>query len=211
MSDAVFPTLAGLAWGVIKQPQYKTTIQKAVSGRELRLAFMLYPMYTFKLQYNVLRDDRSTNNTSAPKDELKKLLKFFLARRGSFDSFLFTDPTDCAVTQQVFGAGNGVDKTFQLVRAYGVLGDGFVEPVENLNGAAQIYVNGVLQESGYNISSTGAVTFTVAPALGVSLTWTGQYYFRVRFEMDSAEFNNFMYDLWELKKCDLYGSLQNKI
>jgi hypothetical protein len=86
-------------------------------------------------------------------------------------------------------------------------GDGF-EPVCDINYAAsqpQIFVDGVLKavETDYTISSSGVVTFTVAPAAGAALTWTGNYYWRVRFDMDQAELNNFLYQLWEAKKVTL--------
>jgi uncharacterized protein (TIGR02217 family) len=211
MSNEVFPVLAGLAWGVIKQPEYKTKIQKAVSGRELRLSYMTYPMYRFKMTYNVLRDDKSTFDPSAPRDELKTLLRFFLARRGNFDSFLYTDPSDNTVVDQPFGTGDGGTTEFQLIRSYGVVGNGFAEPVENIDMTKPfaVYVNGLEDET--VTVENGLVTFLTPPDLNDQLTWSGSYYYRVRFDMDAAEFNQFMYDLWELKKCELYGSLQNKI
>jgi len=204
MSNAFFPTLTGLAWNVVRQPEFNTKTQKAVSGREVRLAFMSFPLYTFKLTYEVLRGGNAYT-------EIKQLCSFFLQRQGKFDSFLYQDPTDNAVTGQGFGSGNGSTKAFQLVRAYGTLSSAFVEPVQNLNGTPSIYINGTLQNASTYTISNGMVTFNSAPASGTSLTWTGGFYYRVRFNMDAAEFNQFMQDLWELKKCELYGSTMNKV
>lgn len=204
MSNAVFPTLAGLTWNVVRQPEFHTKTQKAVSGREIRLAFMAYPMYTFKMTYEVLRQ-------TGANEELENLCGFFLQRQGSFDSFLYSDPTDNSVTAQGFGTGDGATKSFQLVRPFGTVATAFYEPVQNLNGTPTIYSNGtVVSGANYTISN-GLVTFTTAPANGAVLTWTGSFYYRVRFNMDSAEFNQFMKDLWELKKCELYGSPMNKV
>lgn len=211
MSSAIFPTLEGLSWNVSKTPQFSTRIQTATSGREVRIANRTYPMYSFKMNYEVLRDNRNTNIPASPRDELKTLLAFFLKRRGSFESFLYDDLTDNAVIGQGFGVGNGSTTSFQLARAYGIVDDGFAEPVENINGAPTICADGVLVTGGYSISTTGVVTFTTAPLSGVELTWTGEFYYRVRFNMDASEFNQFMYDLWELKKCELYGAVMNKI
>lgn len=56
------------------------------------------------------------------------------------------------------------------------LGDGF-DPVYALSGSPSIYVAGVLKTVGtdYTLSTTGLVTFTVAPASGAALTWSGSF------------------------------------
>lgn len=197
MSNAVFPTLAGLSWDVAKTPIWRTAIQSAVSGKELRASLMSYPLWKFSLSYEVLRADSASQ-------ELQTLLGFFLGRQGQFDSFLYTDPVDNSVTGQNFGTGDGTTTAFQLVRTYGAGGFTFTEPVQNVNGTPSIYVAGVLKTAGtdYTIGSTGIVTFTSAPANGAALTWTGNYYFRCRFLQDSADFNQFMYLLFDLQKLE---------
>jgi hypothetical protein len=44
------------------------------------------------------------------------------------------------------------------------------------------------------------VTFVIAPASSAALTWSGTYYWRVRFLQDSSEFTNFMQQLYSAKK-----------
>ncbi len=44
------------------------------------------------------------------------------------------------------------------------------------------------------------VTFAAPPAANVPVTADFSYYFRVRFVDDSADFEKFMSQLWELKK-----------
>jgi uncharacterized protein (TIGR02217 family) len=201
MSDAVFPNLPGIAWSLIKSPKFSTTIHTSASGRETRVALMSYPHYTMGLNYDVLRADATK--------ELQQLMDFFLARKGAFDNFLYQDPDDCAVTNQQFGTGDGATARFPLVRA--VYAGGFLEPVMNLNGAPSISKAGTLLTTGYTVSALGVVTFSSAPTVGQALTWTGGYYFRCRFVNDQMDFDEFMYQLWQLKKCDLIGSLGNKI
>lgn len=203
MSTLVFPTLPGLSWNIARIPEFHTRIQKAVSGREIRLAFMSSPMVTFKLSYEVLRQD-------ATYSELKTLCSFFLTMKGSFDSFLFDDPMDNAVTNQAIGTGNGSNKAFQLVRTYGSGTTAFAEAVANPKSGYVVKVGGVTQ-SGYTIDANGVVTLATAPANGAAVTWTGGYYYRVRFNQDVSEFNQFMNALFELKKLELYGSLSNKV
>lgn len=192
MSNAVYPTLPGLTFGVIRSPQFKTDIRTTPSGREYRGAQMQYPLYKYTLTYEVLRDIP----TAA---EFRTLLGFYNQRQGSFDSFLFQDPDDYSVTAQVFGIGDGVTTQFQLVRTLG----GSVEPVYDLvSGSYGVYKNGTLQTSGVSTNATGGITFATAPASGDVLTWSGQYYWRVRFLQDQLDFAKFMNQLWEAKKVE---------
>lgn len=195
MSNAIYPTLPGLGWSVIKTPNWTTKVQRSVSGKETRTALESFPRWKFALKYEFLRQD-------AAYLEIQTLVDFFNARQGSYDSFLFTDPNDNAVTAQSFGTGDASTKAFQLIRP--ILSGGFLEPVQNLNSAPSIYVAGVLKTvtTDYTIGSTGIVTFVAAPAAAAALTWTGTYYFRCRFMQDSADFENFMKNLWSLGKIE---------
>jgi uncharacterized protein (TIGR02217 family) len=206
MSDAVFPALPGLALSQVKVPAFSTKIQRAVSGRELRASFQQYPLTTFRLTHNLLRD-------GAAGTELATLFGFFLARQGSFDSFLFTDSSDNAVTDMAFGSGNGVATQFQLSRAYGAGGFTFAEPVHNVNVLSAVKLNGVVKSSpsDYSINGTGLVTFVVAPGAGVLLTWSGSLYYRCRFSSDTAEFDEFLKDFWENKKIEFIGAVGNRV
>jgi uncharacterized protein (TIGR02217 family) len=198
MSAAVFPSLPGLTWDVGMSPQFSTRVQQSVSGREVRAALMAYPLWKFSLAYELLRADLAYS-------ELQTLTGFFLQRQGMFDSFLYLNPVDHQVTAQPFGTGNGSTTRFVLARSFG----GFAEPVQNSTGIT-VYVNGV-STSAYVIDSTGAVVFNTAPPSGAALTWSGQFYYRCRFLDDVADFNNFMYQLWELKKLEFIGSPMNKV
>lgn len=134
MGNLVYPTLPGLTFGQSKQPEWKTNIHKAVSGKEFRSAWMSAPLYTFRLQYEFLRD-------AAAIAELQQLVAFYNSVQGSFDSFLHSDPADNSVTAQQFGTGNGTQTAFQLVRSYG----GNTEAVGNpfLGGATpELVTNG---------------------------------------------------------------------
>lgn len=193
MSNAVFPDLPGLKWSTSKAPIWKTRVQESVSGKELRTALMSFPRWRYSLAYEVLRAETVYQ-------ELQTLVGFFNARRGSWDSFLYLDPDDNAVAAQQFGVGDGATKDFQLTRPFG----GFVEPVQNVNGAPAITKGGVLQATpgDYSLSATGLVSFVAAPAIGVPLAWTGSYYVRCRFERDTEEFTQFLKDLWEARRIE---------
>lgn len=190
MSNAVFPVLPGLSWSVTKTPKWSTRVQTSISGREYRAAFFTLPLWSFKLSYEVLR--------AGAQQELQQLAGFFNARQGSFDSFLYADPSDNAVTAQQFGTGNGVATAFQLTRSLG----GNAEPVAALQAAPAIYANGVLQ-AGVTVNlNTGIATFAAAPANAALLTWTGSFYYRCRFLQDELGLENFMQNLWQAKTVE---------
>ena len=207
---ATFPTLPGLSWSVTKQPRFATRIQRAVSGRELRALDQPNPIWTWTLTYSLLRDEWDVRGGAGPGsgyDELRTLIGFFLGQQGAFVPFLFSDPSDNSVSGQVLGTGDGSTAAFQLVRTMGATlpGGGFAEPITAPDTIADIYFNGVRQSPGsYSVNSdTGLVTFITPPPAGQSVTADFTYYFLVRFADDSAEFENFMYQLWQLKQIKL--------
>ena len=222
MSNAVFPALPGIKWDVQKKPTFSTTIKRARNGRELRWSHWSTPLVYFSLSYEMLRD-----RVAFP--ELKTLGGFFMQRRGDWDSFLFQDPDDYQVGNQLIGVGNGVNTSFQLTRTFG----GFTEALANIGtiaigpsmwnpdpetlmwsvnpsdpmwSAALSYA-----PSTYTVSATGVVTFNVAPANGEPVLWSGTFYYRCRFDGDEHSYSKFMYRLWELKKCEFVGCLGTKI
>lgn len=193
MSNSVFPTMPGMKITLRRTPIWKTVSQESVSGRIVTAALMTYPLRQYSLSFEFLR-------TSGGYSELEQIEAFFNQHRGAFDSWLFNDPDDNAVVDQVFGTGNGAQTAFPLLRSRG----GFLEPVQSVAGAPTIKVNGVpaATPGDYALSTTGVVVFNAAPASGAMLTWTGSYYWRCRFVSDSAEFERFMYRLWQLNKID---------
>jgi uncharacterized protein (TIGR02217 family) len=200
MADiGVFPSLPGLAWSVSKTPTFQTRIQRAVSGRELRALDYPYPLWQFTLVFDLLRD-----NPAAGYDELRTLMGFFMLCQGAYGTFLFQDPSDHQVNGQQIGTGNASTTVFQLQRAMGASlpGGGFLEPILAPNIVTAVYLDGITQSPGtYSVDpNTGLVTFNTAPAAGLIITADYSYYFRCRFTDDSYVFENFMFQLWQLKK-----------
>jgi uncharacterized protein (TIGR02217 family) len=181
MSNAIFPSLPGLAWGIQKRALWATARSDSSSGRQYTLGKRLYPLWAFRLPFEVLRQ-----STAYP--ELATLLGFFNARRGSYDDFLYKDPQDCTASGQSIGTGDGATKSFQLVRNFG----SFVEPVGGVDTASA-----VVQVAGVNTAVTfdaslSIVTFAAAPANGAALTWSGTFYFRCRFLKDELAIDQIM-------------------
>jgi uncharacterized protein (TIGR02217 family) len=211
MSNLLFPDLRGLAWEYTLAPTFSTGVQQATGGREVRAAFWSAPIWKITLSYNYLHDD-SQHVDQNGYSELQQIIGFFLARQGQFDSFLLDlaqltrKPLDSTVSGQPIGVGDGSTSSFQLVRNIG----GYLEQVQNPAGqSATVYVAGVKKAQGtdYTISN-GLVTFSSPPAIGAAITADFQWLWRARFGQDSAEFDNFMYLLWECKKVELISVRQ---
>jgi uncharacterized protein (TIGR02217 family) len=200
MADiGVLPALIGQGWSVTKTPTFQTRIQRAASGRELRSLDYPYPLWQFSLIYDVLRD------AAPPQADLRTLLGFVMACQGAFCTFLYDDPTDNQVQDQLIGTGDGAMTVFQLQRFLGAAGGiGFVEPITASNVVSAVYLNGITQPTAVWSADpvTGTLTFALPPLAGVAITADFSYYFRCRFLSDAYSFENFMYRLWSLKKLD---------
>jgi len=213
MSNVLFPKIRGLAWSVTKTPTFSTEIQESLAGREVRIQNFQNPIWEFTLSYEYLLNDPKfrDENEQTP---LEALAGFFLARGGQFDDFLLNESDltsrleDSVYSGQPIGVGDGTNKSFQIIRNFG----GFLEAVQNpMNQTATVYLNGVskVQGTDYTIAN-GVVTFTPAPAVGVSITADFIMLQRVRFHTGSSrsgkeglEFTNFYFNLYECKEVQL--------
>jgi uncharacterized protein (TIGR02217 family) len=213
MSNILFPKIRGLSWTIVKTPTFSTEIQESLAGREVRIQNFQNPIWEFTLTYEYLLNDPKfrDENEQTP---LEALIGFFLARGGQFDDFLLNESDltgrleDSIYSGQPIGIGDGTTKSFQIIRNIG----GFLEAVQNpMNQIATVYLNGVskVQGTDYTIAN-GVVTFTLAPAAGVSITADFIMLHRVRFYTGSSrsgkeglEFSNFYFNLYECKEVQL--------
>ena len=191
MSNAIFPTVPGLTLNVAKTPTWSTAVQQAVSGKEIRRAQRSRAIWRFTLNFEFLRADSRFN-------EYQQIAAFFNARQGQYDSFLLTDPSDNTATAQAIGSGDGVTTKFKLQHAIG----SWSEPI-GYAPSPTLYLNGV-STTAFTCDGL-TVTFNTAPAAGVAITWSGSFYYRVRFVEDTIDFEQFMFNLWTLNKCNLVG------
>ena len=196
MSDAVFPLLPGLAWSVMRTPQWSTNVTASKSGRQYAVGDRLYPTYKWKLPYEFMRAYGSFA-------EQQQLFGFINSLRGRGDSFLYRDPNDYAVTAlQLLGYGDGVTTRFPLVRAFGA----FVEPVIAADTLSHVTVNGAdvpygdgpgrfLVEAG--APNVATLIFGTPPSAGQGVQWAGTFYWRCRLLSDAITFEQFLSGFWK--------------
>lgn len=184
MSNVLFPALAGQKIDLTKEPIWSTVSATSASQMETRGTYVSYPRYRITLAFELLRAAPSA-------EEYQALIGFFNQRCGSLESFLWQDPDDHTATDQTFGTGDGVTTTYRLGRTLG----GAYEPVSATSGALTIKKSGVTQAptTHYTLDANAAVvTFNAPPALGATLTWSGEHLRRVRFESDSMSLKRFL-------------------
>jgi hypothetical protein len=98
----LLPSQPGLAWSRHKKPGFSTRVAQQVSGREVRVALMAYPLYEFELSYDGLTSasQPTTAQSGLGAASLQSLMGFFLQMQGQFATFLYMDPDDNAVAGQ---------------------------------------------------------------------------------------------------------------
>ncbi|MGB6536638.1 MAG: DUF2460 domain-containing protein [Xanthobacteraceae bacterium] len=194
-SPPSLPALSGLSWSRHKKPGFSTRVASHVSGREVRVALMAYPLYEFEAAYNGLTSSASLF-AGLGASSLQTLMGFFLQLQGQFATFLYEDPDDNAVGGQAFASGNGSTTSFTMMRALG----GFLEPVGWVTNVANVYLNGTAQAaSTYSLATPNSLNFTTPPASGVVVSADFSYAFNCRFLDDQMDLEEFMSNLWKLE------------
>jgi len=183
----IFPTLRGIDININRTHLWDTIKADALSGKRTRYPNWTYPLYKYEVTFNFLR-------TAAAFTEWQQLEGFIALAQGPAQLWGWDDVNDDTATNQLFGVGDGVTKTFQLVRTLG----GFTAPVFLMNGNPTFTVGGV--GTAGTVSPYGQVTFAAAPAVGAVLQWTGMYYMPCRFDDDPTNFSQFASGFFEVKK-----------
>jgi uncharacterized protein (TIGR02217 family) len=224
--NAIFPQLRGLGWPVNRRPVFSTIVSKSASGQEVRIANYPFALEEFDLPINHLHG----NSTLAPNlADFQQLYGFYCARLGPWESFLYFDPADNntitnatyegltpVTAQNVIATGDGVTLAFQLTRNLG----GDIRPIYDINGPngvigtgvqaptlvspyINVYLAGVQYFGAIALSTEGVLTFGSAPGAGVVIASDFSYFKRVCFSDDNIQIENFMANLFRVKKITL--------
>jgi hypothetical protein len=145
--------LPGLSFSVHKKPRFSTRISESASGHEVRSALMQYPRWEFELSYEYLEDSANAESS------LKTIMGFFLARQGSYDSWLFKDPDDYQVTNGFLGESDGLTPQYAFARSMGE----FLEVVGQVDTANSINLYLSVEEAA-SVPGSDPRTVTVANA-----------------------------------------------
>jgi uncharacterized protein (TIGR02217 family) len=177
-----------LARGAVGGPQRRTNVVALANGREVRVAAL-----------SGSRRRWEVSSTIVGFDGLAEITAFFEARRGRLFAFRFRDPVDStsstagaapAASDQILGTGDGVKRTFQLVRAYGDVAGASVRTIQlPQTGSVLVAVAGVLKPaSSYVLEPLGGtITFSSAPSTGAVVSAGFRFDCAARFDTDSLD------------------------
>jgi len=168
-------------------PERRTQIVELASGDEERNASWANSRRRFDVVYGIRRAD-----------DLAAVVAFFEARNGRLHGFRYKDWADyksslpsqaITATDQQIGTGNGRLKTFQLAKRYISGAQSWTRTIAKpVAGTVRIALGMVEQMSGWTVdTSTGAVTFTTAPANGVIVRAGFEFDVPVRFDSDTLD------------------------
>ena len=126
------------------------------------------------------------------------MVSFFEARFARLYGFRFKDWADfksCLPSQislpldQAIGTGDGSQTQFQLVKVYASGGQSWTRTITKpVADTVRVALNGAEQLSGWSVdTTTGIVTFSAAPGVGVSVTAGFQFDVPVRFDTDQLD------------------------
>jgi uncharacterized protein (TIGR02217 family) len=177
-----FPT--SVAFGASGGPGRKTEIVTLGSGFEERNAVWANSRRRYDAGLGV-----------KTLDDLHAVIAFFEARMGRLHGFRFKDFSDwksCAPlaavtpTDQSIGTGDGTATAFTLKKTYVSGAGSWVRTIAKpVAGIVRVAKAGVEQLSGFTVdTTTGVVTFSVAPANGVAITAGFEFDVPVRFDTD---------------------------
>ncbi len=165
------------AYGWQGGPNFKTLIVGMTNGRERRNADWAQARHSYSMPF-----------MNISKEQYRNIKQMHYVCRGMVNCFQFQDQLDYQADNTFFGVGNGVKTEFQL---------GAISTIEGVSYERGIYLvrpGAVVTDNGSVASPTidndrGIVTFSVAPANGNILRWSGEFLVWVRFNQDSLPFS----------------------
>lgn len=144
-------------------------------------------------------------------DDLAEVLAFFEARRGRLNGFRWKDWMDHksglpsaapSVFDQAIGVGDGTATQFELIKVYSPGTNEFRRRITKpVAGTVQVAVDGVVQAEGTEFTvdtTTGLITFAVAPAAGTTVTAGFEFDVPVRFDTDEVSVNVAAFEAGEI-------------
>jgi len=175
----VFPDTPKYSYPIVFVPIWHTLKSQFENGSEQRRQKWLYPKYDVKISFEGLE-----------RADAKIIYKFYMARKGSYESFYFFDPDPFDHAGLYVGTGDGITDVFDIPGRF--------------TSAQVLYENGYEVSTGFSYLSGGGdggadrVGYTVSPADGqiITVDFTGFVRAKVRFKDDNLSREDFTAQLF---------------
>jgi len=189
---------------------FPSDISRGSSGGPRRLTDVVILRSGFEFRNSLWANSRRSYNAGLGlrhMDHLYTAIEFFEARRGRLHGFRWKDWSDfksgsptSTITNadQQIGTGNGVITVFQLTKLYSSSSSPYTREIKKpVAGSLTVAINGVAKTitTDYTIdTTTGLVTFLVAPGNTLSVTAGFEFDVPVRFDQDEILVNVELFD-----------------
>lgn len=184
--NALFPVT--ISWGSKGGPGFDTAISAVDSKYEERTSRRAEALHAYDVAYGI----KSAADLAAVKT-------FYYARRGALQGFKYKDWLDFTTASNhvsahsnadvLIGTGDGSTTVFQMIKKYTDSGSTYTRTITKpISSGALVAVAAVNQVGNWSISeSSGLITFTSAPAVGLAITAGCAFYVPLRFskQMDA--------------------------
>lgn len=168
--DVAFPLR--VAFGASGGPERTNEIVALSNGGEQRNARRAHARRRF---------DAGTGVRSLA--DLREVVAFFEARRGSLTAFRFADPLDDRLDDEI-ARGDGTARTFRLVKRYGEGADAYLRPITHpRTGTVAVCVDGVPVAASVDHRS-GQIELDEAPGAGAVVSAACRFDVPVRFDCE---------------------------
>ena len=164
--------------------EFGTLISAFDGGTEQRRQKLLYPRYNVTIRYNAIS-----------KTEAQTLWNFYVARKGSYESFFCYDLAlllqhSFAHTDQYCGTGDSATTIFDIPGRSTSSRTVYLDNIEQTSGITYL--------TGGGASSADRIQFSAAPTSGeiITVDFAGYLRMKVRFAEDKLTRENFVYKLY---------------
>jgi hypothetical protein len=206
---------------VLKSCEFATVEKTSAGFSETRIAQAINPRWHWSLIYNYLKSYPGDLYPGNSYPDYHILQGFIMARMGKWDTFLYNDPSDYSVGPALLAGGQPNPAAgLQLVQdsSTGIyyspiqrnFGGQFYEDITDLQASGiSVYANGAVKTGGtdYSVGGPGLaipgytfeglyIQWAALPATPITAQF--QFYFRVRFESDQQDLEQFMQFLWTI-------------
>lgn len=166
-----------ISYGSKGGPSFKTSVFESSAGMEQR-----------NREWSKARCRYDVSHGIRDKVDMNNILDFFYNMGGKATGFRFKDWADYKLTNGNIGTGNGVLVAFQIVKKYTVGLNVYTRDIRKpVAGTFTVLVNAVAQTPGVDYTvdtTTGIITFAVAPAVGHAVVVSCEFDVPVRFDTD---------------------------
>lgn len=184
-----------ISYGSKGGPSFRTTVFESEAGFEQRNREWAKARCRYDASFGI-----------TDKENMLLVLDFFYNMGGKATGFRWKDWLDYKLTAQQIALGNGVLTSFQIIKTYVVGAQTYTreikKPVPHAQSPFTVLVNGVAKTytTDYTVNSTtGIITFVVAPPNTHTIVVTCQFDVPVRFDTDEmlVTLEAFEQNVWE--------------